>query len=280
MNANNSMTIVGAIKEVLLTAGKPLTSKEIYNAIIAGQLYHFGAKTPEGLVNNKIRKHCYGLDFPSASPVKHFVISSKTGAGTYYELLNAKSLIASNGDQSKQVDQRFDDRIPEERLIDAYLEHRSSVKAMLLDKVLSSPPAFFERLVLDLLLAMGYGGSVSNAGLVSGSPGDCGIDGIIKEDELGLGKIYIQAKRYTDKKVGRPDLQQFVGAMENVQKGVFITTSAFSGTAIAYIEKQQKSIVLINGEDLCDLLVTHGVGVSTLKNFSTYRIDTDYFSEE
>ncbi len=273
------MTIVGAIKEVLATAGTPLTSKKIYNEIIARGLYTFGAKTPDGLVNNKIRKHCYGLDFPSASPIKHFAIHSKNKNGTLYKILepHQSTLEAKNTVQSEETS---DDKIPEEKLFDSYLEHRSSVKTMLLDQILASPPAFFERLVVDLLLAMGYGGSIKDAGRVTESSGDFGIDGIIKEDELGLGKIYIQAKRYAEKKVGRPDVQQFVGAMENVQKGVFITTSSFANTAIDYAEKQQKSIVLINGDRLCDLMITHGVGVSTLKSYSTYRIDSDYFADE
>lgn len=155
--------------------------------------------------------------------------------------------------------------MPEEKLHDAYLEHRGAVKNLLLGQILSSDPAFFERLVVDLLIAMGYGGSVPNAGLVSGGSGDGGIDGIIKEDELGLGKIYIQAKRYTAKTVGRPDLQRFDGAMENVHKGVFITTSTFCKTTSSYVDNNQKSIVLIDGDRLCELMITHKVGVSVVK---------------
>ncbi len=127
---------------------------------------------------------------------------------------------------------------------------------------------------------MGYGGDFPNAGLVKGNPGDGGIDGVIKEDRLGLGKIYIQAKRYTPpKKVGRPELQQFVGAMESIQKGVFITTSSFADTAIEYANKQQKHIVLIDGQMLSDLMITYGVGVSIVKQYETYKIDSDYFAE-
>ena len=95
-----------------------------------------------------------------------------------------------------------------------------------------------------------------------------------------MDKIYIQAKRYTSNKIGRPDLQQFVGAMENVQKGVFITTSSFAKTAETYVEKQQKSIVLIDGDLLCDLMLTHGVGVTLVKSYATFRVDTDYFTDD
>ncbi|WP_408900098.1 restriction endonuclease [Photobacterium piscicola] len=273
------MTIVEAIKSVLLAVKIPLTYKEIYNEIINRKLYEFGAKNPEAIVNSKLRKHCYGLDFPSASPAKHFVIDSKNGKVTKYFILTNKDL--SNKVPSKDTHaQLFSDKLPEEKLQDAYLEHRTNIKNLLLEQILLSDPAFFERLVVDLLLAMGYGGNFPGAGIVKGSSGDGGIDGVIKEDKLGLGKIYIQAKRYTDKTIGRPDLQRFVGAMDNVQKGVFITTSVFSKTAKIYIEKQQKSIVLINGDELCDLMLTHDVGISTVKKYSTFRIDSDYFTDD
>ncbi|HIF9272868.1 TPA: restriction endonuclease [Photobacterium damselae] len=273
------MTIVEAIKNVLLTMKIPLTYKEIYKEIINRNLYEFGAKNPEAIVNSKLRKHCYGLDFPSASPAKHFVIDSKNGKVTKYFVLTNKDLNykAPSKDTNSQLSS---DKLPEEKLQDAYLEHRTNIKNLLLEQILLSDPAFFERLVVDLLLAMGYGGNFPGAGIVKGSSGDGGIDGVIKEDKLGLGKIYIQAKRYTDKTIGRPDLQRFVGAMDNVQKGVFITTSVFSKTAKIYIEKQQKSIVLINGDELCDLMITHAVGISTVQKYSTFRIDSDYFTDD
>jgi restriction system protein len=268
------MTIVEAIKEVFGREGQPLTSKKIYEKIVAGGLYEFSAKEPEQVVRGTIRKHCVGLDFPSASPVKYFKIVSKLGKNIKYFLRDE-----DNGIQESPVASDQSEKIPEEAIYEAYLEHRNSLKQQLLSTIVSSDPAFFEVLVVDLLLKMGYGGDVPNAGLVKGGSGDEGIDGVIKEDRLGLGKIYIQAKRYTSKKVGRPELQQFVGAMENIQKGVFITTSSFSDNAIEYTEKQQKNIVLIDGQTLCDLMITHRVGVSIVKEYATYKIDSDYFSE-
>ncbi|MDC0612651.1 restriction endonuclease [Vibrio sp.] len=273
------MTIVEAIKEVFRLVGKPLTYKEIYFEIVRLKLFEFGAKTPEYIVNSKLRKHCYGLDFPSASPVKHFIIDSKNGKITKYYLFDA-SVSTNQPKTVPNINQQSNDRLPEEKLHEAYLEHRSSVKSLLLECILSSDPAFFERLVVDLLLSMGYGGDFPGAGLVTGAPGDGGIDGVIKEDKLGLDKIYIQAKRYTKNTIGRRDLQQFVGAMENVQKGVFITTSSFAKTAAIYVEKQQKSIVLIDGDRLCELMLTHGVGITTVKSYSTFKVDTDYFNDE
>ncbi|UYG05542.1 restriction endonuclease [Halomonas sp. LR3S48] len=272
------MTIVEAIKKVMQDVGKPLTYKEIYQEIIYKNLYRFGAKDPEALVNSKLRKHCLGLDFPSASPAKHFVIVGKRGKGAKYFLVGSSHV--KTGAVQGMARSSSEERLPEEKLHDAYLEHRSTVKNLLLEQILSSDPAFFERLVVDLLLAMGYGGSVPNAGLVSGGAGDGGIDGIIKEDELGLGKIYIQAKRYAVKPVGRPDLQRFVGAMENVHKGVFITTSTFCKTAELYVDNNQKSIVLVDGHKLCELMITHRVGVSVLKEYLTFKVDSDYFVDD
>lgn len=270
------MTIVEAIKQSLTVEGKPLSYKEIYKKIIELNLYSFGAKNPEGLVRNKIRKHCLDLDFPSASPAKHFIIASQNGKTIKYFLNdNTQKSIK----QKKTQPQISDEKLPEEKIQEAYFEHRDSVKQLLLEEILKADPGFFERLVVRLLLSMGYGGDFSDSGRVKGGPGDEGIDGVIKEDKLGLDKIYIQAKRYSDKKVGRPELQQFVGAMENVQKGVFITSSNFQDTAIKYAEKQQKSLVLINGDMLCDLMLNHGVGISTVKEYSTFKIDTDYFKD-
>lgn len=270
------MTIVEAIKEVLSLVKAPLTYKEIYQEIIRRELYEFGAKAPEAIVNSKLRKHCFGLDFPSASPAKHFIIKSKNKKETRYYLFDTQ---AKDKEQIKSSLQSTD-KIPEEKLQDAYLEHKANIKTLLLECILSSEPAFFERLVVDLLLSMDYGGDFPGAGIVNGAPGDGGIDGVIKEDKLGLDKIYIQAKRYTNNTIGRPDLQKFVGAMENVQKGVFITTSTFAKTAVSYVEKQQKSIVLIDGDALCDLMLTHGVGITTVKKYSTFKVDTDYFSDD
>lgn len=274
---SKGMTIVEAIKIVLEDIKKPLAYREVYNEIIKRDLYQFGAKFPEGVVNSKLRKHCFGLDFPSSSPVKHFVINSKSGKVTKYSIY--KKTTKSSAIKLTSPSKWENDLLPEEKLQKAYFEHRSNIKQLLLDEILSSDPAFFERLVVDLLLTMGYGGDFPDAGFVNGKPGDGGIDGIIKEDKLGLDKIYIQAKRYTAKPIGRPDLQQFVGAMENVQKGVFITTSSFAGTAKTYAEKQQKSLVLIDGETLCDFMLTHGVGVSKVKPYYTYKIDMDYFED-
>lgn len=141
-------------------------------------------------------------------------------------------------------------------------------------------PDFFEQLVVELLLKMGYGYD-KNSGIVTGGPHDNGIDGIISEDKLGLDLIYIQAKRYSkDKKVGRKELQAFVGAMGHIQKGVFITTSSYTKEAFEYgTNQQQKSIKLIDGDLLADYMVKYGIGVESVKTFNIFKINTDYFCE-
>jgi restriction system protein len=170
---------------------------------------------------------------------------------------------------------------PEESLDSAYLALRRTIEADLLDQVKSMPPAFFEKLVVQLLVSMGYGGSLKDAGQAVGKSGDGGIDGIIKEDKLGLDVIHVQAKRWQST-VGRPEIQSFAGSLDGVKakKGIFITTSTFSSDAKAYADKIEKRIVLIDGERLAGLMFEHNVGVTRVASYDVKRVDTDYFSEE
>lgn len=170
---------------------------------------------------------------------------------------------------------------PEESLDSAYLALRGTIEADLLDQVKALSPAFFERLVVQLLVSMGYGGSLKDAGKAIGKSGDGGIDGIIKEDQLGLDVIHIQAKRWQNT-VGRPEVQSFAGSLDGVKakKGIFITTSSFSPEARAYADKIEKRIVLIDGEHLASLMFEHNVGVTRIAAYDVKRIDTDYFDEE
>ncbi len=143
---------------------------------------------------------------------------------------------------------------------------------------MGNSPDFFERLIVDLLLKMGYGYD-NNSGIVVGGSHDNGIDGIINEDKLGLSLIYLQAKRNSySNKVGRPELQAFVGAMQNIQKGVFITTSEFTPEAVRYVEcQQQKNLKLIDGKMLTRLMVKYEVGIVSQQSLKIYRIDNMYF---
>jgi restriction system protein len=170
---------------------------------------------------------------------------------------------------------------PEEILESSYQSLRRKLAEELLERIKQNSPRFFERLVVDLLVAMGYGGSRKDAGEAVGRSGDEGIDGIIKEDKLGLDAVYIQAKRWQNT-VGSPDVQAFAGALmgKKANKGVFITTSQFSKDAQTYVSTISQKIVLIDGEQLAQLIIDHGVGVTEVATYVVKRVDSDYFSEE
>lgn len=175
-----------------------------------------------------------------------------------------------------------EDLTPTEQLERAYNSINDDLAADLLQKTLEQTPYFFEHLVVDLLVKMGYGGSFANSAQVTQPVHDDGIDGIIYEDKLGLDKIYIQAKRYKlDNNIGKPQIQQFSGALDEqkASKGVFITTSSYSKEARSYVEKLNKKIVLIDGQELARYMIEFNVGVSTRKIFEVKRLDTDYFEE-
>jgi restriction system protein len=173
------------------------------------------------------------------------------------------------------------DRTPEEELEATWLTIRDALGQDLLAKIKACSPGFFERLVVDLLVKMGYGGSVADAGRSVGMTGDGGVDGIINEDKLGLDVVYIQAKRW-EAPVGRPVVQAFAGSLEGfkARKGVLITSSAFSADARTYVNQIEKRIVLIDGIRLVRLMMEHGVGVIRAKTFDVQRVDLDYFDEE
>lgn len=170
---------------------------------------------------------------------------------------------------------------PEEVLEDTYKQLRKTLAAEVLSLVKSCSPAFFERLVLDLMLKMGYGGAMGSESKISGRPGDEGIDGVIREDRLGLDLIYLQAKRWNTP-VGRPEIQKFVGALagHGVKKGVFITTSFFTQEAKDYLPKTDVRVVLVDGEQLAELMIDFDLGVATRKTIPLKSVDSDYFSED
>lgn len=171
-----------------------------------------------------------------------------------------------------------DGSTPEESFAQAYQRLRSNLEVELLDQVKASTPSFFERLVIDLLVAMGYGGSRQDAGSVIGRSGDGGIDGTIKEDKLGLDVIYVQAKKW-EGSVGRPEIQKFAGALQGqrANKGVFITTSTFTREGKDFASSITSKIILVDGEELVQLMVDHNVGVSTVSTFDVKKVDSDYF---
>lgn len=186
----------------------------------------------------------------------------------------------SSTGSSLQADTGSNAATPDEALQGAYQQLRSELASEVLAKLLQVSPEFFEQIVVELLVAMGYGGSRRDAGERLGKSGDGGIDGIIKEDRLGLDVIYIQAKRWQGT-VGRPEIQKFVGALhgQRARKGVFMTTSAFSLEARDYVSNIDVKVVLLDGMQIANLMIDAGVGVTPLTTYVVKRLDSDYFEE-
>jgi restriction system protein len=173
-----------------------------------------------------------------------------------------------------------DSETPEEALETAYKRLTNTLASDLLERIVEQPPDFFEKLVVELLVAMGYGGSLKDAGQKVGRTGDGGIDGIIKEDRLGLDFVYIQAKRWNGS-VGRPEIQKFVGALQgkNSHKGVFITTGTYSREAREFAESVSTNVVLIDGDELAALMIDYDIGVTSEATYKLKRVDNDFFGD-
>jgi len=172
---------------------------------------------------------------------------------------------------------------PEEVVEVAYNNAQGALRAELLDRILQNSPSFFERVIVDLLVAMGYGGSHKNASKQLGRSGDGGVDGVINEDVLGLDRVYVQAKCYSPgSSVGRPEIQAFTGSLVGLgaMKGVFVTTSTFSAPAIEFASRIPQRVILINGKRLAELMIEHSVGVRSSRVLEFKRLDEDFFSEE
>lgn len=175
-----------------------------------------------------------------------------------------------------------DNKTPLERLEESYLLIHNELAIELLEKIKSNSWQFFEDLVIDLMVKMGYGGSRNKAGQSIKRTNDEGIDGIINEDKLGLDVIYLQAKKWTNEGgIGRPEIQRFVGALhgQGAKKGVFITTSFFTKPAYDYVKSIDPKVILIDGETLANLMIEHGLGTSTVESYHIKKLDLDYFEE-
>jgi len=197
----------------------------------------------------------------------------------FEEFRDFKALTREKSAEAKEVEEQ--EKTPLEVLESAYQNLRNGLANDLLQQIKASPPSLFENIVVELLVKMGYGGSRKDAGKAIGKTGDEGIDGIIKEDRLGLDIIYIQAKRW-EHSVGRPEIQRFAGALQGqrARKGIFITTSTFSQEAYDYVDAIDSKIVLIDGELLAQSMIDSNVGVTSDRIYEIKRIDLDYFAEE
>lgn len=183
--------------------------------------------------------------------------------------------------QPAREDSQESEQTPDEALEAAWKQIRAELESELLDQVMQMSPGRFEQLVVEVLVAMGYGGQHADAARTIGQSGDGGIDGIIDEDPLGLETIYLQAKRW-DGVVGRPEIQKFAGALQGrrARKGVFITTSSFSREAVDYAGRIENRIVLVDGRRLAQLMADHDVGVSTRYSYPVKQVDSDFFAED
>lgn len=221
-----------------------------------------------------------GLELLATRPAK-LDVSVLEQYPEFIEFKNRKKDRNDSGEELTASSEEPSTLTPEDALASAYKQLRSSLEAEILMAVKDSSPSFFERLVIDLLVKMGYGGNRQDAGKALGKSGDGGIDGIINEDRLGLDVIYIQAKRW-EGVVGRPEIQKFAGALQGqrARKGVFITTSSFTREAREYASVIESKIILIDGEQLSKLMVEHNVGVSIVGQYEVKKLDSDYFDNE
>lgn len=221
-----------------------------------------------------------GIEILDSSP-KRIDIKFLSQFQEFRDFQNLKGTRRGEKENGKQGEVNNTLETPLEALENASDNLRSALADELLGKLKKVSPAYFERVVVDLLVKMGYGGSRADAGKAIGKSGDGGIDGIIKEDRLGLDVVYIQAKRWDNNPVGRPDVMQFAGALQaqKASKGIFITTSRFTEDARSYVSKIGSKIVLIDGNELTELMIDHEVGVTIVTNYPVKKIDTDYFDE-
>jgi restriction system protein len=188
---------------------------------------------------------------------------------------------ASNPNQTIGIAKTDD--TPEEQIDSAFNALQMTLRSDLIQRILQNSPSFFERVIVDLLVSMGYGGSRNDAATQLGGSGDGGVDGVINEDPLGLDRVYVQAKRYSEKNnVGRPEVQGFVGSLVGLgaSKGVFVTTSEFSAQAKEFVQRLPQRVVLIDGKQLADLMIEQEIGVRTSRKLAFKRIDEDFFLGE
>lgn len=201
----------------------------------------------------------------------------------FEEFNEFQNLSYQSNDSSATNIIEYQDKTPEEIMETAFQDLKKTLADEILEKIRNVEPSFFEKLVVELLVKMGYGGSIKDAGKAIGKSGDEGIDGTIKEDKLGLDIIYIQAKRWKDgNSVGRPELQKFVGALagQGAKKGIFITASNFTKDALDYTPKNETKIIMIDGKQLAELMIEYNLGVSSQQTYEIKKLDNDYFGDE
>lgn len=275
----NTLGLTDDEREEMLPSGK---QRLLHNRIHWAKFYMAKA----GLISSPKRGLFIATDTGKAllatQPTAINVESLKSYS-SFVEFYGAASSGASTNETPAALAATESAITPEEQIDAAHSILTSALRADLLTRILEQTPTFFERVIVDLLVAMGYGGSHENAAMRLGKSGDGGIDGIVDEDRLGLDRIYLQAKRYANHvSVGRPEIQGFVGSLVGLgaSKGVFVTTSTFSSRAIDFARGLQQRVILIDGARLTELMVEFGVGVRSSRVVEVKRLDEDFFSED
>lgn len=258
----------------LLPSGK---QTKFLNRIAWSRTYFGKALLVESTARGKFRITQRGRDLLATNPIGLNVklLKQYPEFQTFHQGNNGDVHEAVGNVSSVEIEET-----PEEQLESSYQALRKELAELLLQQVLQASPAFFEQLVVDVLVGMGYGGSRADAGKAIGQSGDEGIDGVIKEDRLGLDLIYLQAKRWQNP-VGRPHVQNFVGSLvgKSAHKGVMLTTSRFTDEAKQFVKHLPQKVVLIDGEELAELMIEFNVGVNPTTTYTVKKLDTDYFEE-
>ncbi|KAA6325843.1 Mrr restriction system protein [termite gut metagenome] len=281
---------LNSVVEILANEFK-LTEEDKKELLPSGQTFLFGNRVGwartylknAGLLDSPKRGYiCItqrGFDVLKQNP-KEITVTFLKQFPEFLEFQNLKR--DDNSTDNNGSSNETSTQTPEEILEDSYQNIRKTLAQELLDKITKLSPSFFEKLVIELLVKMGYGGSIKDAGKTIGKSGDEGIDGTIKEDKLGLDIIYIQAKRWQlGNVVGRPEIHKFVGALagQGAKKGVFITTSFFTKDALEFTPRNETKIVLIDGFQLAQLMIDYNLGIATQHTYEIKKIDNDYFEE-
>jgi restriction system protein len=269
-------------RDQLLPSGR---QKILRNRLHWAKFYMHKAGLVKSTPNNRFMASDAGRELLSTNPqrIDNQLLLKYPSFRAFYE--------PSSSDQSSETSKSQDhasasalaaNTTPEEQIEAAHAAVHSALQAELLQRVLQNSPSFFEQTIVELLVAMGYGGSHKNAASQLGKAGDGGVDGVINEDRLGLDRIYVQAKRFTDGSIGRPVVQGFVGSLVGraATKGVFVTTSTFTQQAIEYAKNLPQRIILIDGQQLADLMIEHDVGVRVVRSIQFKRVDEDFFVGE
>jgi restriction system protein len=275
----NALNLTEMEREELLPSGK---QRVLHNRIHWAKFYMSRAGLIDSPTRGRFVTSDAGLALLATNPDVLNVERLKAYP-SFLEFYTKSNEVTGPSEQPAAHAAKFSEITPEEQIDAAYGVLHSALKAELLQRILNQTPAFFERVIVELLVAMGYGGSHDRAALQLGKTGDGGVDGVIDEDRLGLDRIYVQAKRYSPHVgVGRPEIQGFVGSLVGLgaTKGVFVTTSAFSSPAIEYARHLSQRVILINGARLTELMVEHGVGVRISRTVAVKRLDEDFFIEE